>query len=213
MNLDIFLQGFIPLATAHFIALLSPGADFFILLSTSSKQGKLAGILTAIGIAISNGIYILLALFGIMFITNNEFLFESIKFLGSLYLLYISYHLINSKKRELFKNIRSNNKRKKELFNNFFKGFLSAILNPKNSIFYFTMFSISSNEHISLIYQYSYALWMFFAVLIWDIFIVYLVSHEKNRVYIQTYSNKIEKISGFILLLIAIFILVDIFCK
>ncbi|AXX91047.1 lysine transporter LysE [Malaciobacter molluscorum LMG 25693] len=213
MDLEIFLQGFIPLATAHFIALLSPGADFFILLSTSSKQGKLAGILTAFGIAISNGIYILLALFGIMFITNNQFLFESIKLLGSLYLIYISYHLINSKKRELFKNIQTEKQRKKELLNNFFKGFLSAILNPKNSIFYFTMFSISSNEHISLQYQYFYASWMFFAVLIWDIFIVYLVSHKKNRIYIQKYSNKIEKISGFILLLIAILILIDIFCK
>ncbi|WP_419767836.1 LysE family translocator [Arcobacter sp.] len=210
MNIDIFIQGFIPLALAHFIALLSPGADFFILVSSSSKNGKAAGILTAFGIAFANGLYILFALFGILLIQNNQILFISIKLVGALYLLYLSYHLIFSKQRELFKNDK-NIKRTKELLKNFLKGFLSAILNPKNSIFYFTMFSISSTHKIPLDFQIIYAFWMFFVVLFWDIFIVYLINSKNNRVLIQKYSNKIEKISGVILFVLGFAILISLF--
>lgn len=205
MNLEIFMQGFIPLALAHFIALLSPGADFFILVSTTSKEGKTSGILTASGIVFANAIYIILALFGIMLILNNPLIFISIKILGAIYLLYISYHLITSKKRELFNKNKITFK--KNLLKSFIKGFLSAILNPKNSIFYFTMFSISLNDNIPFNYQILYAIWMFLAVLIWDIFIVILINAKQNREFIQKYSNKIEKISGIILAMLACIII------
>ncbi|XPV68596.1 MAG: LysE family translocator [Halarcobacter sp.] len=208
MNTEIFLQGFIPLALAHFLALLSPGADFFILISTSIKQGKLSGLLTAFGIALGNAIYISFALFGMILIQNNSILFFSIKIIGVLYLLYLSYGLIASKKRDLFSNI-SSDLHKKDIIKSVLKGLFSALLNPKNSLFYFTMFSISSSEHIPFNYQLYYAIWMFSAVLIWDCFIVYLIHSKQNRILIQTYSNKIEKYSGYILLILACIILFE----
>lgn len=198
----MYFQDFLTLAFAHFIALLSPGADFFIIIGNSSKYGKFPGILTACGIAIANLVYILFALFSINLIKDNEILFICIKFLGSFYLLYLSYQLIVAPKRKLFENNRKR-KNKKLYLIYFFQGFLSAILNPKNSIFYFTMFSITTSEDTSFNIELFYGLWMFFAVLVWDIFIVYLVNHENIQKFMEKYSNKVEKISGLILIFIA----------
>ena len=138
MEIEIYLQSFLILALAHFLALISPGVDFFIIINTTIKNGEKTGIIVAFGIAIANLVYIVLALFGIIIIKENLFIFNSLKILGCFYLLYISYHLFKSKKKNLFENI---SKRKKtiSLTSSFFKGFLSAILNPKNFIFYFTI--------------------------------------------------------------------------
>lgn len=206
MELQIYLQDFLLLALAHFLALISPGVDFFIIINSTLKNGKRFGIMTAFGISIANLAYILLALFGITIIKENIYIFNSLKILGSLYLFYISYHLIQSKKRNLFnKHIKYENGNK--LFNSFIKGFISAILNPKNFIFYFTMFSITIEKSTPFSIQIIYALWMFFAVLIWDIFIVYVISLEKIKEVFNRYINLIEKISALFLTFIACMII------
>ncbi|WP_072679373.1 LysE family translocator [Arcobacter sp. LA11] len=200
--MEIYFTDFLALALAHFVALLSPGVDFFIILTNSSKYGKTAGIITSMGIAFANLFYILLALFGITLIKDNEVVFTSIKILGSLYLLYIGYLLLSSKKRKLFSKKIEKKETKKDIFKYFSIGFLSAILNPKNSIFYFTMFSISIQNDTPFYVQSLYATWMFLAVLFWDIFIVYLVTNDKSRIFLEKYSNFIEKISGIVLFII-----------
>jgi threonine/homoserine/homoserine lactone efflux protein len=206
MELQIYLQDFLLLAFAHFLALISPGVDFFIIINSTLKNGKIFGIMTAFGISIANLAYILLALFGITIIKENIYIFNSLKVLGSLYLFFISYYLIQSKKRDLFnKHIKYENGNK--LFNSFIKGFISAILNPKNFIFYFTMFSITIEKSTPFSIQIIYALWMFFAVLIWDIFIVYVINLEKIKKVFNSYINLIEKISALFLSFVACMII------
>lgn len=209
--MEIYLSDFLTLALTHFVALLSPGVDFFIILTNSSKYGRISGVITSIGIAFANLVYILLALFGITLIKDNEVIFTSLKILGSFYLIYIGFLLLSSKKRKLFNKKIEIQKTKKDIFKYFSIGFLSAILNPKNSIFYFTMFSISIEDNTPFYVQSFYASWMFLAVLFWDIFIVYLVTNRKSRIFLEKYSNFIEKISGIILFIIGGFIIFDSF--
>jgi len=206
MSMELYLSGFITLALAHFVALLSPGVDFFIIISNSSKYGKLSGIISSFGIASANLVYILLALFGIGLIKDNAMLFTAIKVIGAIYLLYIGFLLLSASKRDLFNTIENSEllKMSKQLIlKHFGVSFLSALLNPKNSIFYFTMFSISVQNDTPFEIQSLYALWMFSAVLLWDIFVVYLVTNKKSKKFMQKYSNKIEKISGAILIVLA----------
>ncbi len=133
--MEVYLYSFLSLALAHFVALLSPGVDFFLILTNSTKYGKFEGIITSVGIAFANLFYILLALFGITLIKDNPLIFLIIKIFGALYLLYIGILLLKSKKRELFKDKIEKKLVKKDIFKFFTIGFLSAILNPKNSIF------------------------------------------------------------------------------
>lgn len=206
MEIEIYLQSFLILAFAHFLALISPGVDFFIIINSTIKNGKKAGMITAFGIAVANLVYILLTLFGIMIIKENLFIFNSLKLLGCFYLLYISYHLFKSKKKDLFENI-SKKEKTTSLLSSFFKGFLSAILNPKNFIFYFTMFSITTHNNTPFFIQTIYGIWMFFAVLIWDIFIVYILSLEKIKQFFNRYIYLTEKISAVFLSFVAFLII------
>jgi len=212
MSMELYLGAFITLAFAHFVALLSPGVDFFIIISNSSKYGKLSGIISSFGIASANLFYILLALFGIGLIKDNQLLFTAIKVIGAIYLLYIGFLLLRASKRELFLKVENNDllkMSKKLLLKHFSVGFLSALLNPKNSIFYFTMFSISVQNDTPFAIQSFYALWMFMAVLVWDIFVVYLVTNKKSKKFMEKYSNKIENISGVILMFIGVSIMIN----
>ena len=54
MEIEIYLQSFLILALAHFLALISPGVDFFIIIHKTIKNGKKAGITVDFGIAIAN---------------------------------------------------------------------------------------------------------------------------------------------------------------
>jgi len=206
MEIEIYLQSFFILAFAHFLALISPGVDFFIIINSTIKNGKRAGIIVAFGIAIANLVYILLALFGIMFIKDNLFIFNFLKLSGCVYLFYISYYLFKSKRKNLFENV-SKNKKVDNHLSSFFKGFLSAILNPKNFIFYFSMFSITFQNNTPFFIQTIYGLWMFFAVLIWDVFIVYILNLKKIKQLFNRYIYLIEKISAVFLTFVALIII------
>lgn len=69
------------------------------------------------------------------------------------------------------------------------------------------MFSITIEKSTPFSIQIIYALWMFFAVLIWDIFIVYVISLEKIKKVFNRYINLIEKISALFLTFIACMII------
>lgn len=205
----MYIVSFLSLALAHFVALLSPGVDFFLILANSSKYGRVSGIITSVGIALANLFYIVLALLGITLIKENEFIFTTLKIVGSLYLLYIGILLLKAKKTKLFEKEIKRSKNKKDILKYFFMGFLSAILNPKNSLFYLTMFTISIENDTPFLVQSFYGLWMFLVVLFWDIFIVFVVTNKKTKNLLENYSNQIEKFSGFVLLFIGIYILID----
>ena len=68
------------------------------------------------------------------------------------------------------------------------------------------MFSINTQNNKPFFIQTIYGIWMFFAVLIWDIFIVYILSLEKIKQFFNRYIYLIEKISGRLLSRIVIHI-------
>lgn len=111
--MEIYLFSFLSLALAHFVALLSPGVDFFLILTNSTKYGRVSGIITSIGIAFANLVYILLALFSITLIKDNETIFLIIKLLGAFYLFYIGFLLLKSKKENYFQKILKNKIKRK----------------------------------------------------------------------------------------------------
>ena len=57
---------FIFIATAHFLALLSPGPDFFLIMQAALRLPPRYGIAICVGIAFANGTYLLLAVLGLL---------------------------------------------------------------------------------------------------------------------------------------------------
>lgn len=206
MNLEPYIYEFSALALAHFLALLSPGPDFFIIIRNSIRYSFLSGVFTSLGIAIANGIYIILALLGTSFIKSHEIFFLFAKTSGAIFLLYLGYNLLRAKPQDLY-NQKDCKRSRTTLIKSFQIGFLSAFLNPKNYIAYFSFYTVIVSEATPLLIQSIYGLWMFLVVLLWDIFIAFSVGNKRVKNYLNQHTYKIEKISGIVILLIGLFIL------
>jgi threonine/homoserine/homoserine lactone efflux protein len=85
-------------------------------------------------------------------------------------------------------------------------GFLSAILNPKNALFYVSIASVVSSTHTSEQWKLIYSVWMFSVVLLWDVAVAAAIG---NKAVLHGFSRALpvlERISGAVLILIAVLV-------
>jgi len=118
-----------------FALALSPGPDNIYLTALTSRSGKISGLSFLLGLITGCFIHTILLAFGLNELLISHYIFfEIIRYTGVFYLLYLSY--------ETYKSEISNfhlDKNKDEIQNNFKKGVLMNLLNPKVFLF-FTLF-------------------------------------------------------------------------
>ncbi|WP_267903009.1 LysE family transporter [Nitrincola iocasae] len=81
----------------------------------------------------------------------------------------------------------------------FVTGFLSGILNPKNLLFYLSLFTVALTPDISLQFKMILGTWMTAIVFLWDVTIIYFLSKNSVRKKFTKMAFYIDKITGFIL--------------
>ena len=134
MSTITFLQIF-------FVCLLgavSPGPSMVVVINNAIFKNRYHGILTSIGHGIGIGIYALFAVVGIgIAIETNLFLFNGIKILSVIFLIYLGIKsIINKKKLDFDKKSSA-----KEGVKSFLQGFSISILNPKILIWFVAIYS------------------------------------------------------------------------
>jgi threonine efflux protein len=78
----------------HVLAMISPGPNVLIVTQTAISHTRRAGIVTALGVAIGSTIWSSAALFGLSVVfAQFAWLYEGIKLLGGIYLLYLGIKL------------------------------------------------------------------------------------------------------------------------
>lgn len=118
-----------------------PGPDFFVVMKNTIAYGKKGGGIAVLGSATAHIIYISLSVAGlIILLTNFYFIFQTIKILGIIYLIYLGISSIISgfKKDDINQlytvDFDGNNKNHKLI--SYRQGFLSTLLNPKAILIY-----------------------------------------------------------------------------
>ena len=81
----------------------------------------------------------------------------------------------------------------------FATGLTSAILNPKNALFYMSLMTVILGNKVTLWQQGFCGAWMFFAVLSWDLLIATLISHPKLQRILNHQIHLIERGAGVVL--------------
>jgi len=118
-----------------FALALSPGPDNIYLTALTSRSGKIAGLSFLLGLITGCFIHTILLAFGLNELLISHYIFfEIIKYTGVFYLLYLSYETYKSEVSNFYPD-----KNKDEIQNNFKKGVLMNLLNPKVFLF-FTLF-------------------------------------------------------------------------
>ena len=205
--MSIDLVEFSTLALAHFVALLSPGPDFILITASSFKYGCRQTFAACLGIALANGVYILLAISGFSILRENLLLFWGMKLAAAGYLFYLGAMLIKSTPGAVCYEGSGAGIERIGFVRMFWRGFMSAILNPKNAIFYLSLMALIVAQQTPVINQLFYGLWMVGAVLSWDVLVSWSIGNPTVRKGLAAYSWQIERGSGLVLMLVGGFII------
>ena len=189
-------------ATICIVGAMSPGPSMALIIRNSIKYGRVSGILSSVGHAIGIGIYAGVSVAGLQIILiNNIFLFNTIQFCGSVFLLVLGILFLRDTGQKL--SIQD----KQKSVNSFMQGFAISILNPKILIWFAAIFSqfieISSTNFVKLI-----------MVLIassidglWYIILTIIVTGFGLKQFLENNTKIIQNISGAVLIFISIIIL------
>lgn len=170
----LFPSAFPALALAHFVALLSPGPDFFLLVGYAVRYPLRGSAGLCVGIAAGNGLYILLAIVGWGILRQLPLLFTIIELLGAVYLLWIGALLLRSRPQALSGSGAEN--ACPGFHQQLLLGLGSSLLNPKNALFYLALMTALLGPGVTLVQQTVSGIWMTSVVLVWDILIVTVIA-------------------------------------
>ena len=196
---ELFPSAFPALALAHFVALLSPGPDFFLLVGYAVRYRMRGSAGLCVGIAIGNGLYILLAIIGWGILRQLPLLFTVIELLGALYLLWIGSLLIRSRPQTL------TGADAQSTCPGFGKqlllGLASSLLNPKNALFYLALMTALLGPSVTLLQQTMSGIWMTSVVLCWDLLIVMFIGLPQIQRRLSRGILWVERIAGGVLII------------
>ncbi|KAA9000610.1 LysE family translocator [Affinibrenneria salicis] len=202
----LFPAHFPALALAHFVALLSPGPDFFLLSGYAIRYRLRGSFAIAIGIAAGNGCYIALAVAGWNGIQHSPRLFSLIELAGAAYLLWIGWQLAHSRPRNgelaLTAAARLPSPARQLLL-----GLGSSLLNPKNALFYFSLMTTILGSAVTLPQHIACGVWMTLVVLVWDSLLAALAGHDWLQRRLLRNLHWIERAAGALLIAFGLILL------
>lgn len=201
----LFPAAFAMLALSHFVALLSPGPDFFLLTGYAIRYRLRGSMGLCIGIAAGNAVYIALAIIGWSELRRSPVLFSIIELAGAAYLLWIGSHLIRSRPGNLA--LRGVDAGCPSLAKQLLMGLASALLNPKNALFYLALMTSLLGANVSLLQQSVSGIWMVSVVLVWDLLVVMLIGLPPVQRRLSAAVVIIERIAGAVLMGFGLWIL------
>ena len=192
----------IQFTTICIVGAMSPGPSMALIIRNSIKYGRVSGILSSIGHAIGIGIYAAVSVAGLQIILiNNIFLFNTIQFCGSVFLLVLGILFLRDTGQKL--SIQD----KQKSVNSFMQGFAISILNPKILIWFAAIFSqfieISSTNFIKL----TMVLIASSIDGLWYIILTIIVTGFGLKQFLENNTKIIQNISGAVLIFISIIIL------
>lgn len=195
----LFPSAFPALALAHFVALLSPGPDFFLLVGYAARYRMRGSAGLCVGIAFGNGLYVLLAIIGWGILRQLPLLFTVIELLGALYLLWIGSLLVRSRPQTLTGTDAQSTCPGfgKQLL----LGLGSSLLNPKNALFYLALMTALLGPSVTLLQQTMSGIWMTSIVLCWDLLIVMFIGLPQIQRRLFRGILWVERIAGGVLII------------
>lgn len=195
----LFPSAFPALALAHFVALLSPGPDFFLLVGYTARYRMRGSAGLCVGIAFGNGLYILLAIIGWGILRQLPLLFTVIELLGALYLLWIGSLLVRSRPQTLTGTDAQSTC--PGFGKQILLGLGSSLLNPKNALFYLALMTALLGPSVTLLQQTMSGIWMTSVVLCWDLLIVMFIGLPQIQRRLSREILWVERIAGGVLII------------
>jgi amino acid exporter len=202
-TLPMALSSVLTVMTLFFIGLISPGPNFFIVVQTTLRWGRLAGFLTGLGAATGDALYATFGLFGVAeLIERGGRLLIAIKVLGGLYLVWIGAQMILRRSAADYSHdlpaVRSSGARQ------FAQGLATDLSNPKTIVFFASIFAVAVQPGTPRLVRLAILLGIVLTSLAWRSFLSVLFSTAAIRNVYERVHLSVERIFGGILCLFGI---------
>ena len=190
------LQGLLIITSIHTLAAASPGPDFVLVSQQTLSNGKKAGLMCSVGIALGLSIHIAYSAFGLAaVIANSSNALWAIKILGGGYLFYLGIKGLRSKPLSSTETVEAQVVKysaKKSIG----VGFLCNALNPKAPIYFVSLFTVVISPDIPLYQIAIYGAWMMIIQLAWFSAVVGLLSRPAINNKFKKCGHWIDRVLG-----------------
>jgi len=186
---------------------MSPGPSMAVVIHNAIFKGRYNGILTSIGHGIGITVYATFAVIGLgLIIETNIFVFNSLKILSIIFLIFIGMRsILNKEKLNLEK------KDVKEKTISFLQGFSISILNPKILVWFISIYSQFMSINNELIFNIYLVTIAGIVDAFWYIFLTLAVTTASTLTFFQTKIWLIQKIQGFFFVALGVGIFLNFF--
>ncbi|TSC76408.1 MAG: lysine exporter protein LysE/YggA [Parcubacteria group bacterium Gr01-1014_31] len=199
-----YLSEFFVVLVVHLLAVMSPGPDFVLISRNSLIYSKRTAISTALGLALGILVHVTYSLVGIGFIISRSvLLFSALKLLGAGYLVYIGYRSFRAaapKADALAPAVQRDPPPRTAIRT----GFLTNVLNPKATLFFFALFTQVINPKTPKMIQVFYGLEMSLMTFIWFSVVAAILSHRLVKKNFSTVQHRLERAFGVVLMALGI---------
>lgn len=201
MTLITFTQVFV----VCLLGAMSPGPSMAVVIYNAIFKGRYAGILTAIGHGIGISVYAIFAVLGLgLIIKTNVLIFNSLKILSIIFLIFIGVKsILNKKTLDLEKkNIKKNTV-------SFIQGFSISILNPKIFVWFIAVYSQFMSQNNDLVFNTYLVSIAGIVDACWYIILTLAVTTVSALSFFQKKINFIQKIQGFLFIALGLGLLIN----
>ena len=203
MSLFVWFQ----FALVCIVGAMSPGPSLALVIRNNISYNRLAGIMTSVGHGLGIAVYATMAVFGLgLILQTNQSLFLLIQVLGLIFLFFLGVLFIFQKNSV---EIINKNKNQKQI-NSFFQGFLIAIINPKILIWFTAIYSQFISVEANMTFNIILISTASIIDATWYIIISLIITGYGVKNFLIDKKDLIQKITGFILLIISLILLLNI---
>ena len=204
--MDLY-QGLLLITSIHLLAAATPGPDFVLVTQQTLANGKRAGLLCSLGIALGLSIHILYSSLGLAaIIANSSSALWAIKLLGGGYLIYLGICGLRARANRA-DAITLEPTAKQPALKTIGLGFLCNALNPKAPIYFVSLFTIVLSQDTPAQHLLIYGLWMMLLQLAWFAFLTVPLSRPLMTSKFQRMGHWIDRVAGGAMLLLGIKVL------
>ena len=201
MTLITFAQVFV----VCLLGAMSPGPSMAVVINNAIFKGRYNGILTAIGHGIGIAVYATFAVLGLgLIIKTNIFIFNGLKILSIIFLIFIGLKSILNKEK-----LNLDKKNLKENTISYLEGFSISILNPKIFIWFIAIYSQFMSADNNLIFNICLISIAGIIDACWYIILTMAVTTTSALGFFQKKMKFIQKIQGILFITLGLGLLVN----
>ena len=206
MDVSAFLAGWLTVAVAALVVIVSPGPNMAMTLRNSLTRSRKAGVNTAVGLALGDAVHVAYCLLGIaVVISQSILLFNVIKWAGAAYLIFIGIKSLRAKRHNPVEAERPGATHEPMgAMAAIRSGFLTSLLNPKVTLFFLALFTQVIQPDTPVLGKALYGLTVVAVELAWCALVAVFVSTAPVKRRFDAVAHWIERATGAVLIALGI---------